>query len=90
MGKWACSSDVLAPARLAFGLRARSDALADGASGATPAILALCGRLLRLCASWGVTHAVMCYLQDGPWGNDDGGRGYIDDDQNMYTEPWKP
>ena len=27
---------------------------------------------------------------DGPWGNDDGGRGYIDDDQNMYTEPWKP
>ena len=31
-----------------------------------------------------------CYLQDGPWGNNDGGRGYIDDDQNAYTEPWKP
>ncbi len=30
------------------------------------------------------------WLQDGPWGNNDGGRGYIDDDQNAYTEPWKP
>ena len=30
------------------------------------------------------------FLQDGPWGNNDGGVGYIDDDQNAYTEPWKP
>ena len=29
-------------------------------------------------------------VQDGPWGNNDGGRGYIDDDQNAFTEPWKP
>eukprot|EP00286_Rhodomonas_abbreviata_P001469 CAMPEP_0181288898 /NCGR_PEP_ID=MMETSP1101-20121128/592_1 /TAXON_ID=46948 /ORGANISM="Rhodomonas abbreviata, Strain Caron Lab Isolate" /LENGTH=75 /DNA_ID=CAMNT_0023393079 /DNA_START=15 /DNA_END=242 /DNA_ORIENTATION=+ len=27
---------------------------------------------------------------DGPWGNNDGGRGYLDDDQNAYTKPWSP
>jgi hypothetical protein len=29
-------------------------------------------------------------IQDGPWGNNDGGRGYLDDDQNAYTADWKP
>lgn len=33
-------------------------------------------------AAWG--------FQDGPWGNNDGGRGYLDDDQNAYTAAWTP
>eukprot|EP00960_Hanusia_phi_P045761 757416-Hanusia_phi.AAC.2 len=30
------------------------------------------------------------FSQDGPWGNNDGGRGYLDDDQNAFTQPWHP
>jgi len=50
--------------------------------------------VVRSCADVGVsTYAIgaryWC-VQNGPWGNDDGGRGYVDDDQNAYTTPWKP
>ena len=53
----------------------------------------LCACDTRTCLIYPVGRVTgdLCVLvQDGPWGNNDGGRGYIDDDQNAWTQPWKP